>query len=247
MYPQKTGNLELPSISQVHIQDPVDFPWYSQHAVDRPSLSAGDKLPSLNLPAASHSPFPGQSFRAAYQDSSASSASSSGRSSLSSLSSVNEPRSPPSPADLVNGTTAGQPRLSLVSSAPSDYTSVPAQSLGDAYYSHPSPIASMNHPQSYMNVHPSHLSSAQPYAPHGATAGSIPHYHQYHQQPPMLQSAPSTYAPAAYPQYGYAGGLPSPQPATHPPTTSVGSQVPAQLLPLPGKFYFTSLAYTYIY
>lgn len=83
-----------------------------------------------------------------------------------------------------------------------------------------------------MDVHSSHLSSAQPYASQAATAGGMSHY-SYPQQPPIMQPASSTYGPASsYPQYGY--GVTSPQSATQPPSTSMSSQVQAQLLPLPG-------------
>ncbi|PLB47057.1 apses transcription factor StuA [Aspergillus steynii IBT 23096] len=90
----------------------------------------------------------------------------------------------------------------------------------------------MNQTQPYMDVHSSHLSSAQPYASHAATAGGIPHY-QYHQQPPVLQPASTSYGPASsYSQYAYPGGVTSSQ-GGHQPPTSMGAQVPAQLLPLP--------------
>ncbi|KAL3442160.1 hypothetical protein BJX65DRAFT_229887 [Aspergillus insuetus] len=91
-------------------------------------------------------------------------------------------------------------------------------------------MTSMNQPQPYMDVH-SHLSSGQPYASHPATAGAI-HY-QYPQQPPVLQPT-STYGPASsYSPYPYPNGVPSSQSAPQAPATSMGSQVPAQLLPLP--------------
>ncbi|KAL2811198.1 cell pattern formation-associated protein [Aspergillus granulosus] len=91
-------------------------------------------------------------------------------------------------------------------------------------------MTSMNQPQPYLDAH-SHLSSGQPYASHAATAGAL-HY-QYPQQPPVLQPT-STYGPASsYPQYPYPNGVTSAQSAPPPPATSMGSQVPAQLLPLP--------------
>ncbi|KAL4880478.1 hypothetical protein BJY04DRAFT_78825 [Aspergillus karnatakaensis] len=92
-------------------------------------------------------------------------------------------------------------------------------------------MASMNQPQPYMDVH-SHLSSGQPYASHAATAGALTHY-QYSQQPPVLQPTAS-YGPASsYSQYPYPNGVASSQSAPQPPTTSMTSQVPTQLLPLP--------------
>ncbi|KAJ9209244.1 hypothetical protein DTO166G4_9163 [Paecilomyces variotii] len=91
----------------------------------------------------------------------------------------------------------------------------------------------MNQTQPYMDVHSSHLSSAQPYASQGATAGSLTHYQPY-QQPPVLHPGSTTYAPTgSYSHYGYANGVTSPQAASQPSTTSMTSQVPAQLLPLP--------------
>ncbi|CEL01512.1 Putative Cell pattern formation-associated protein stuA [Aspergillus calidoustus] len=91
-------------------------------------------------------------------------------------------------------------------------------------------MTSMNQPQPYMDVH-SHLSSGQPYASHPATAGAM-HY-QYPQQPPVLQPT-STYGPASsYSPYPYPNGVTSSQSAPQAPATSMGSQVPAQLLPLP--------------
>ncbi|KAL4869995.1 hypothetical protein BDV12DRAFT_68347 [Aspergillus spectabilis] len=92
-------------------------------------------------------------------------------------------------------------------------------------------MASMNQPQPYMDVH-SHLSSGQPYASHAATAGALTHY-QYPQQPPVLQPTTS-YGPAtSYSHYPYPNGVTSSQPTPQPPTTSMSSQVPNQLLPLP--------------
>ncbi|KAL4903708.1 cell pattern formation-associated protein stuA [Aspergillus multicolor] len=91
-------------------------------------------------------------------------------------------------------------------------------------------MASMNQPQPYMDVH-SHLSSGQPYASHPATAGALTHY-QYPQQPSVLQPT-SAYGPASsYSQYPYPNGV-APSQSVPPPTTSISSQVPPQLLPLP--------------
>ncbi|KAJ5102934.1 hypothetical protein N7532_003463 [Penicillium argentinense] len=202
-------HLELPSISQVHTRGPADTPWYNHHAAERPLLP--DKLPalSLNLPTASQAP-----TRNPYQEYQPSS---SARTSLSSASAIQEPRSPP-PADL--GT---QGRLSLESEYGVAH---------EAYYPSPTSLGSMNQPQPYMDVH-SHLSSAQPYASQGVTAGAMSHY-PYHQQPPVLQPA-SSYAPASYPQYGYPNGVTSPPTGHPPPPSSMAGQMPAQLLPLPGK------------
>lgn len=213
---RETEKLELPSISQVHTRGPADIPWYNPHAAERPLLS-GDKLPALSLPTATQAP-----SRAFYQDPS-SSASSSARTSLSGASAVHEPRSPPPSADL-----ATQGRLSL----DSEY-SIPQ----DGYYPSPTSLGSMNQAPPYMDVHShhSHMSSAQPYASQGATAGAMSHY-PYHQQPTVLQPA-SSYGPS-YPQYGYPNGVTSPPTGHHPPPpSSMGGQMSAQLLPLPGEFW----------
>ncbi|KAJ5860562.1 uncharacterized protein N7529_007872 [Penicillium soppii] len=206
--------LELPSISQVHTRGPADVPWYNPHAAERPLLP-GDKLPALSLPTATQ----GLS-RTAYHDPSVTN--SSARTSLSGASIPNEPRSPPT--DL-SGT---QGRLSLDSST-SEYSLPP--SVNEGYYPSPTSLGSMSHAQPYMDVHSSHMSSAQSYPPQGTTAGAMSHY-QYHQQPPVMQPA-SSYQPAPYSQYGYPNGVTSP-PTGHPPST-MGGQMPTQLLPLPGK------------
>ncbi|GIC84965.1 KilA-N domain-containing protein [Aspergillus udagawae] len=226
---RQTEKLELPSISQVHTRGPVDIPWYNHHAAERPLLS-GDKLPALSLPTASQPIVSGQSYRASYEESVPGSTSSSARTSLSSgtAPTISEARTPPS-VDLVAG---GHGRLSLESSASQDYT-VAQNPASDSYYPNPTPLGSMNQTQPYMDVHSSHLSSAQPYASQAPTAGAMAHYPQYHQQPPVLQPA-STYGPASsYSQYAYPSGVASSQPAPPPPSTSMSSQVPAQLLPLP--------------
>ncbi|KAJ5605943.1 hypothetical protein N7510_008724 [Penicillium lagena] len=205
----------------VHTRGPADIPWYNHHAAERPLLS-GDKLPALSLPTAVQ----GQTSRA-YQDPSvSSSASSSARTSLSgaSAAAANEPRSPP--PDLTAGT---QGRLSL-DPFPADF--LQSVSAAEAFYPSPTSLGSMNQTAPYMDVHSSHLSSAQPYASQGATSGAMSHY-PYHHQPPVLQPA-SSYAPAAsYPQYGYGNPVTSPPTGHHPPPSSLGGQMPAQLLPLP--------------
>lgn len=239
----QTEKLELPSISQVHTRGPVDIPWYNHHAAERPLLS-GDKLPALSLPTASQPIVSGQSYRASYEESAPGSTTSSARTSLSSgtAPTISEVRTPPS-VDLVAG---GHGRLSLESSASQDYT-VAQNQVSDSYYPNPTPLGSMNQTQPYMDVHSSHLSSAQPYASHAATAGAMAHYPQYHQQPPVLQPA-STYGPASsYSQYAYPSGVASSQTAPPPPSTSMSSQVPAQLLPLPGKLRGLSSCYAFVY
>lgn len=211
--PGETEKLELPSISQVHTSGPADIPWYNNHAAERPLLS-GDKLPALSLPTAPQAP-----SRTLYSQQSQelpSSSSSSTRSSLSGASAaVQEPRSPLPPPDL--GTQGLDSEYNIAQ---------------QGYYPSLTSLGSMNQTQPYMDVH-SHLSSAQPYTSQGATAGTMSHY-PYHQQPPVLQPA-SSYGPAPYPQYGYPNGVTSPPTGHPPPASSMGGQMPAQLLPLPGK------------
>ncbi|KAJ5939391.1 hypothetical protein N7466_002525 [Penicillium verhagenii] len=201
VFPRETEKLELPSISQVHTRGPAEPPWYNQHAAERPLLS-GDKLPALSLPTA-------QVSSRGYQDASVSG---SARTSLSGASAVHEPRSPPH-TDLH--------RLSL----DSEYSIVP----NEAYYPSPTSLGSMNQAPPYMDVH-SHMSSAQPYASQGATAGAMSHY-PYHQQPPVLQPV-SSYGPSY--QYGYPNGVTSPPTGHPPPPGTMGGQMAPQILPLPG-------------
>lgn len=194
---------------------------------------SGDKLPALSLPTATQA-ISGQSYRASYEDASAlGSNNTSTRTSLSGAAPVvSEARSPPpTSADLAAG---GQGRLSLDSST-QEY-SLQQNPVSDGFYQNQTSLGSMNQTQSYIDVHSSHLSSAQPYAPHAATAGGLAHY-QY-QQPPVLQPASTTYGPASsYSQYAYPGGVTSSQGGPQPPTTSMSSGVPTQLLPLPGTCY----------
>lgn len=191
---------------------------------------SGDKLPALSLPTAS------QPYRSHYPDPSVpASNTSSARTSLSgpvhdNNNNNNNNRTPPPSGDLT-----------AAAAAPADYP-LPPNTVSDSYYPAPTALSSsMNHTPPYMDVHSSHLSSAaQPYASQAAPAGGIPHYSPYSQQPPVLQPASTTYGPASsYSQYGYPGSVASPQSATQPPPTSMSSQMPAQLLPLPGESAFT--------
>lgn len=200
------------------MRGPAEIPYYNPHAAERPLLP-GDKLPALSLPTASQS-----AYRTAYPDPSITgSHTSSTRTSLSGpTAALHDNRTPPPSADLATSGSA-------------DYT-VPS-TVSESYYPPPHPISSMNHTPPYMDVHSSHLSSAQPYASQAATAGGMSHY-SYPGQPPVLQPASTTYGPASsYSQYAYPG-VTSPQSATQPPTTSMTA---AQLLPLPGEFSFTSI------
>ena len=92
----------------------------------------------------------------------------------------------------------------------------------------------MNQQQQYVGSEQSQMSASQGYQPQPTAAGGMSQYSTYQQQqPPVLQPGPSTYAPAAYP-YGY-NGVTSPQSAGHPVSSSVGSQMNPNLLPLPSK------------
>jgi enhanced filamentous growth protein 1 len=93
----------------------------------------------------------------------------------------------------------------------------------------------MNQNQPYMDMHSSHMSSAQPYTPQSATAPGLSHYSQY-QQPQVIQPGPTHYAPSphSYGTYSYSNGVQSPQSATQPPSAH---QVHPQALPLPGKLH----------
>ncbi|KAL9109002.1 MAG: hypothetical protein Q9227_006242 [Pyrenula ochraceoflavens] len=75
----------------------------------------------------------------------------------------------------------------------------------------------MNHTQSYLDMHPSHMSSAQPYASQAATTGGLSHYSHY-QQPPVLQPNVTNYAPSpsSYTPYGYPNGVTSPHSGAQP-------------------------------
>lgn len=188
-------------------------------------MLSGDKLPALSLPTASQSSSiaaAAPSYRSGYPDPVVPGSNpSSARTSLSgSAAAVNhDNRTPP-------------PSAELASTASTEYPNP----VSESYYPAPLPISSMNHTPPYMDVHSSHLSSAQPYASQAATAGGISHYSPYPTQPPVLQPASTTYGPASsYSHYGYPGAVTSPQSATQPSATSMSSQMPAQLLPLPGK------------
>lgn len=87
----------------------------------------------------------------------------------------------------------------------------------------------MNQPP-YMDVHSSHLPPAQPYTSQPGPVDTMHHYPQY-QQPPLLQSGPTTYAPntSAYPQYGYSTAVTCPQ-SSQPVS---GALTSGQILPPP--------------
>ncbi|QSS51723.1 cell pattern formation-associated protein [Histoplasma capsulatum var. duboisii H88] len=104
----------------------------------------------------------------------------------------------------------------------------------------------MNQTQPYLDVHASHLPSAQPYSSHSTSASGIPPY-QY-SQPPVLQpgSSYSSSGASSYPSYGYPNGVTSPQSATQAVTNTMSSHVPAQILPLPAMTATTPSPHTYM-
>ncbi|KAK2775925.1 hypothetical protein FQN52_003860 [Onygenales sp. PD_12] len=225
-----TEKLELPSISQVQTRGPTDIPWYNHHAAERPLLGS-DKLPALSFPHPQTSA-PG---RIGSQDSVTSTSSSTGSNTASSVAGFptypqptpGEAKNPPSSS--TDGAGGVHSRYSLESANQPDYLTGGSVSEG---YNH-NQSGSMNQTQQYMDVHASHLSSAQSYSSHGAPASGIPPY-QY-SQPPLLQSGSAPYPSSAssYPPYGYPNGVTSPQSATQAVTNALSSHAPAQLLPLP--------------
>ena len=93
----------------------------------------------------------------------------------------------------------------------------------------------MNQPQPYMDVHSSHVSSAQQYGSLPAPGGSSSNMGSYQQG--MMQhqgSYPST--PASYPTYNYANGVISPQSGPQHQSTALAPSMQSAMLPhLPGK------------
>lgn len=121
------------------------------------------------------------------------------------------------------------PRASAVYPT-SSYSSTPSSST-----------AAMNQPHpSYMDVHASHLSPAQPAYPAAhAPPAPVPYGHY----PPSVLPAASSYGPpASYPPYTYSSAVSSPPSAPHV-THSLPPQPAPQLLPLPGA---SSLLATYL-
>ena len=225
----------------MHTRGVVDVPWYNNHSLQRPLLSS-DRLPAFSLPQ--------------YQVSSSSTGSLSSR--VGSLDSSSNPgsshynSSQTSSFSYQNGSSRGdiktpsptQPSYNLpeqVRDLPTETSHHPeypnTQQPSQGYAHTTDPYGSMNQAPSYMDAHQSHLSGGQSYAPQVATAGGMPHYSQYQPQPPALQAGPGSYAPSpgSYGQYGYTNGVTSPQSAAQSVSAPMGSQVPAQLLPLPGK------------
>lgn len=99
------------------------------------------------------------------------------------------------------------------------------------YHQGPYGHGGMDQPQTYLDLHQSHMSAGQPPTPQTTTAGSMAPYAQYG-HPPLLQPVPGAAYPSAqssFGQYPYANGVSSPQTAA-----AANSHVPAQLLPLPG-------------
>ncbi|KAK5146577.1 hypothetical protein LTR04_001014 [Oleoguttula sp. CCFEE 6159] len=90
----------------------------------------------------------------------------------------------------------------------------------------------MNHAQPYMDVHQSHMSAAQAHMQSSGPPSSLAHYSHY-QQLPLMQPGSHSYPPvqSSYGPYGYGNGMGSS--AGHPTSSSMGSQMVSQSLPLP--------------
>jgi len=239
-FPNNTGKLELPSISQVHTRGPVDVPWYNSHYSQR-SLLSGDRLPNLHLPqtyTASPS-YASSSSRSALSDSSSNGNGGHYPSSQTSTSSYPGANSgiglkTPSPSPASQNIA---PHSHGLTEEPAEHPEYSSQPQGIQPYNQvaESYSVTMNQPQQYMDSHQSHMSAGQSYAPQPTTAGGMSHYPQYQQQPPVLQTGPGGYAPppSSYGQYSYPNGVTSPQGSSHPVSSSLGSQM-NPMLPLPG-------------
>lgn len=227
----------------------MDVPWYNHHLAQRP-LSSVSRLPSLSLPQ-----LPGQaqagSIFGGHGGASASSVASTGRSGSRPSS---DESSPPSSYESVHSLGAASKARSLhdragdlsaagpvaLSRSPDDSSFVIAASssgLSEPYGHESYPSHGMDHAQSYLDVHQSHISAGSQPTPPTVTSAAVAHYSPYG-QPPLLQPGSATAyssAQASYGHYPYPNGITSPQTSGHPSTTPApGSQVPAQLLPLPG-------------
>ena len=233
-----TEKLELPSISQVQSRGLVDNPWFGPHSSQRPLLS-GDRLPDLHLPQ-SFVPTPGYSYsRTGGPDH---------------LVTGPGAQFPPLQTNSFSQQNSGI-GLKTPSPSPTSQCSAPphhglsgetADHLDFVQRSHHIEPQSedtehlpsaMNQQQQYLGSEPSHLSAGQPYQPQPSTAGGMPQYSTYQQQPQVLQPGPANYAPgpAHYGQYAYANSVTSPQSAGHPVSSSMGPQINSGLLPLPSK------------
>lgn len=198
---------------------PVDIPWFNRHAAERPLFSS-DKFPPFQPPISQPSPLSGPLFlQSGAQGASAAVSGSS-----------NSSHDAKSFASSTGVTGGNQHQLSAESPGVTDHKFPTQTPSGGPSHS------TMNQTQPYMDVHSSHFSSPQSYASSSATAGALVPYSHY-QQPPVLQPGSTAYPSTAnsYSQYGYTNGVTSTQSTTQPPTTSIPSQIPGQLLPLPGK------------
>lgn len=204
---------------------PVDIPWFNRHAAERPLFSS-DKFPPFQPPISQPSPLSGPlSLQSGAQGASTAVSGSS-----------NSSHNAKGFASSTGVTGGSQHQLSVEGPGATDHkfpTQTPSRGSSQSH----SGLNTMNQTQPYMDVHSSHFSSPQSYASQSATAGALVPYSHYQQQPPVLQPGSTAYPSTAnsYSQYGYANGVTSTQSTTQPPTTSIPSQIPGQLLPLPGK------------
>lgn len=217
---------------------PADTPWFSSHYSQRPFLS-GDRLPDLHLPQSYVSTSAYSSTRAGGPVQ---------------LSNGHGVQFPPLQTGLYSSNHSG---IGLKTPSPSPTCSAPpGQELVEdtaeqSDYSQSSPpiqhytpgadhlTGAMNQQPQYLGSEPQQMSAGQPYQPQPTTTGALSQYPNYPHQHPILQSGTGNYAPPPghyAGQYGYPNGVPSPQGAGHPASSSLGPQMNPGLLPsLPSK------------
>ena len=223
-----TDKLDLPSISQVQTRGASDVPYYNHHAAQRP-LYVNDRLPSLPLPQPQQAYSSGTSSPRVGSLGSLGSSILNGSSSHSSYTTASSSNGPKTPSPTLPAHSGLPTALSHTS-----YSTTPPSATTYSYNQEPA-YSTMNHnqPPHQDMYYPQHMSTGQPPQPQTVTSGTMGHYPQQHQQPPLLQPVPAQYAPApAYNnQYGYSNGLQSPQSAGQQVSNPVGGQ--GAMLPLP--------------
>lgn len=234
-----TGKLELPSLSQVQPRGSAESSWLISHPSHRRAASSG-RLPDLHLP---QSYVSSASLNANTSRAGGLEPSNGGIHYSSSHPATYSNNNPgiglrtPSPSPTSQYSAPPTHRLPGESEQHLEYGKS-TQHIQPATQGFDNYSSNMNQQHQYLESQQSQLSGGQSYAPHSSTAGGMAQYSSYqqHQQPPVLQPSPSNYAQSpAYGQYGYPGGLASPQGPGHPVSSSMGSQMNSGLLPLPGK------------
>ena len=228
-YAFNTEKLELPSISQVQHRGSVDVPWFSQPTYPQRPPFSSDRLPELQLPqsyssSAPYSAIPSRS-NGVYPQQSASSGYSGTHTNIG----LKTPS--PSPTSL-NG--ASQPNGLIEETTDHSGYSNSEQSVQQYATANGSYNNNMNQHQQYMDSSQSHIPGAQSYPAHAASAGSMPPYSHYPQQPSVMHPASNAYtqSPSGY-AYPY-NGVTSPHAGTSV-TSSIGSQMNPNMQPLPRK------------